>query len=143
MDDSDEPLRAAPFALLIAEDKIHTRQLLQDWVTHEYPRCRISHAANAEDARRVALAERPAVILVDIDMHDARGFEILRVLRIALPEAHLIALSMFQADAYRDYAAGAGAQACLSMATTGSKLKDTIGALLAPSRGPVIATGSP
>lgn len=135
MHDPGESLSAAPSALLIAEDKVYTRQLLQDWVTQEYPRCRISHAANAEDARCVALAEHPAVILVDIDMHDSKGFEILRVLRTALPKTHLIALSMFQADAYRDYAAGAGAEACLSMAIVDSKLKATIGALLTPLRG--------
>ena len=135
MHDTVAPLSAAPSALLIAEDKVYAAQLLQDWVTQEYPRCRISHAANAEDARRVASVERPAVILVDIDMYDAKGFEILRVLRTDLPEVHLIALSMFHADAYRDYAAGAGAEACLSMAGVGSKLKDMIGALLASSRG--------
>jgi len=133
MNAPDEPLGpATPLALLIAEDKEHALRSLHDWVTHEYPLCRVSHAATAAEARRLALAERPAVILVDIDMHDAKGFEILRVLRTELPGAHLIALSMFHAEAWRDYAAGAGARACLSLATADSKLKETIAALLAP-----------
>jgi DNA-binding NarL/FixJ family response regulator len=131
-----------PPSLLIAEDKIHALQSLDDWVRHAYPLCRVCHAATAADARRLALAERPTVVLVDIDMHDALGFEILRVLRTELPDAHLIALSMFHAEAWRDYAAGAGAKACLSLATSDSQLKDTIEALLTPPRHPTDRPGA-
>lgn len=130
----DVPL-ATPSAVLIAADKMSACQLLQDWLTREYPRCRVLHVANPKDARNIALAERPEVILVDIDMPDTRGFEILRVLRTELPDAHLIALSLFDAEVFREYAAGAGAKACLSMAVGDSRLKELIGALLASPHG--------
>lgn len=129
------PVGAAP-AVLIAQDKAHARLSLHAWVAQQYPHCRVLDATDAAEACRLALAERPAVVLVDIDMHDARGFEVLRALRTALPQAHLLALSLFHADAYRDYAAGAGAEACLSLTLSGPKLKDTLATFLAPSRGP-------
>ena len=124
-----------PTALLVVEDNLHARQWLRDWAERECPKFRLLFAAGLDEARRLARAHRPAVALVDIDMHDARGFEILRLLSSVAPDVHLIALSMFNAEAYRDYAAGAGAKACVSLATSDSKLKDTVGALLGSSRG--------
>ena len=119
-----------PSALLIVEQGSGVRHLLHEWVRAEHPDCRLLQATSAAEARRIAGAERPVLVFVNLDMRDNEGFDALRALRTELPQAHLIALSLFHADAYRDYAAGAGAEACLPMAVLEPRLRDSFDALL-------------
>ena len=52
---------------------------------------------------------RPQVILLDLDMSDRTGLAILSALRASLPEVGIIALSLLDAEGYRQAVLAAGA----------------------------------
>ena len=57
----------------------------------------------------------------------------MRMLKGAVPRAHLIALSTYHAETYRGYAAKAGASGCLSKSSLNAELKNLIDTLLRAS----------
>lgn len=118
-------------ALLLVEANEFIRARLHDWFRCEFPAYRFIEAAGYDDARAAAFAHEPSVALVDIDLPNGRGFEILRMLRGVVPDAHLIALSMYHAETFRAYAANAGAIACLSLHMSDSMLRNLVGVVLA------------
>jgi DNA-binding NarL/FixJ family response regulator len=121
-------------ALLLVESNEFIRARLHDWFRCEFPQFRFLEASTFEQARSLAFAHVPRVALVDIDMPHAEGFDVLRMLRGVVPDAHMIALSMYHADAYRQYAANAGAIACLSLHMTDSMLRNLLGVVLTEQR---------
>jgi len=130
MHDKRIPDPQAP-ALLLVEANEFIRARLHDWFQCEFPQYRFLEAASFDQARQLAFAHHPLVALVDIDMPHAEGFDVLRMLRGVIPDAHLIALSMYHAEAYRQYASNAGAIACLSLHMSDSMLRNLVGVVLA------------
>jgi two-component system cell cycle response regulator DivK len=65
--------------ILIVEDNEKNRKLVRDVLTHEG--YRILETENGEDAVRLAQAERPALVLMDIQLPGIDGIEALRRLR--------------------------------------------------------------
>lgn len=125
-----QPNPGAP-ALLLVEANEFIRARVHDWFSCEFPHYRFLEASSYEEARALGCQYQPSVALVDIDLPDAKGFDILRMLRGVAPDAHLIALSMYHAETYRAYAASAGAIACLSLHMSDSMLRNLVGVVLA------------
>jgi DNA-binding NarL/FixJ family response regulator len=123
-------------ALLLVEGNEFIRARLHDWFSCEFPRFRFLEAGTYEEARTLAFEYSPRVALVDIDLPDAKGFDILRMLRGVVPDAHTIALSMYHADTYRHYAESAGAIACLSLHLSDSMLRNLVGVVLSGAAQP-------
>jgi len=74
------------------------------------------------EARRL----RPQVILLDLRMPGISGLDALPLLRDALPEAGIIAVSLFDAGVYRRAALAAGADDFVSKETLGADLLPAI-----------------
>lgn len=106
-----------------------TRELWRDWAAQEFSTAQVGVAAEAADLpRRV---ERGVVVaLIDIDLPGTAGLELVRRVRGRLPAARLVALSAYFADAHRDHALAAGADACVSPQVTDGGLRDLVGPLL-------------
>lgn len=121
-------------AVLVADSNELIRARLRDWLAQEFPHCRCVEATTFDEARNLASTEFPDAALVSIDIPDAKGFEILRMLRTEAPAAPLVAYSAYHADFYRDYALGAGAAACVSPHALDGTMHRLVDALLA--RGP-------
>ena len=121
-------------ALLLVEGNEFIRARLHDWFSCEFPHYRFLEAGTYDEARALAFAHAPSVALVDIDLPHAKGFDILRMLRGVIPDAHLIALSMYHAETFRAYAANAGAIACLSLHMSDSMLRNLVGVVLSEQR---------
>jgi two-component system, cell cycle response regulator DivK len=65
--------------ILVVEDNEKNRKLVRDVLSHEG--YRILETENGEDAVRLAQAERPALVLMDIQLPGIDGIEALRRLR--------------------------------------------------------------
>jgi two-component system cell cycle response regulator DivK len=85
--------------ILIVEDNDKNRKLVRDVLTHEG--YRLLETDNGEDAVRLAQAERPALVLMDIQLPGIDGIEALRRLRAdtgtrAIPVVAVTASAMTQ-----------------------------------------------
>ena len=84
----------------------------------------------ADGARRAALV-RPQVLLVDLQLPDGTGIELLRTVRETLPKARAIVLTSFDDDDALAAALDAGAAAYLLKSVRGAEITDVIRAVAA------------
>ena len=84
----------------------------------------------AETMRRAALV-RPAILLVDLQLPDGTGIEILTKLQTVLPEARSIILTSFDDDDALAAALRAGAKAFVLKTVRGAEITDVIKAVAA------------
>lgn len=94
--------------ILVADDKATSRELIREWL-QEFG-YHVTEAGNGEEVLLQVRADRPDLVLLDIQMPALDGFEVLRILR-SDPEHHdlpIIALtaSAMQGDRERGLAAG-------------------------------------
>ena len=78
-------MNGAPVFLLVEPSPI-LRSSLQDWLGQALAGHRILTAANGMEALRVAGQERPSHILIEMELPDIPGWEVLGQIRQALPE---------------------------------------------------------
>ena len=109
----------ATLSVLLVDDNAHFLRILDRFLSdHSEGALRVVGAVEGgRDA--VAEAERlqPDVILVDLKMPDVPGLQLLPQLRRTLPDAILVALTLMDADEYREDALAAGAEAFVSKAS--------------------------
>ncbi len=84
----------------------------------------VASASRAEVALGQAHALHPNLILIDLIMPGISGLQVIPQLRELLPGSTIIALSVLNADGYRDAALGAGADDFM--------VKSHLGTALAP-----------
>jgi two-component system response regulator NreC len=73
----------------------------------------VGEAANADDAVRLAEAERPDVFVMDLGLHGASGFDATRRVREASPSTHVLVLTVHDDVAYLRKAFDVGARGYL------------------------------
>jgi DNA-binding NarL/FixJ family response regulator len=76
---------------LLVEPSPLLRASLHDWLEQAFPGHRILTAANGGEALRLAEQEQPSHILIEMELPDMPGLEVLQQLRQALPEARIVA----------------------------------------------------
>jgi two-component system cell cycle response regulator DivK len=116
--------------ILIVEDKASSRELLRTVLENQG--FRISEAADGEEALRKARAERPDLILLDLQMPVRGGYEVLKELRqeprfASIPIVAVTASAM-QGD--REKALAAGFNGYLTKPLPLSSLRNEIQRLL-------------
>jgi DNA-binding NarL/FixJ family response regulator len=87
------PLQDTRTRVLIADDHALVRAGLRMIVEDENDLAVVGEAADGEEALRLALAERPAVLLADLRMPPPDGIELARLLREQAPEIKTIIVS--------------------------------------------------
>jgi DNA-binding NarL/FixJ family response regulator len=95
----------------IVEDDAPAREILSEWIggTKEF-HCLSLHG-NAESALAKLPAEKPGVVLMDINLPGMSGIECVRRLKPLLPETQFVMLTV-EADAARRVAHRAEGRAC-------------------------------
>lgn len=75
---------------------------------------RIVGSADHENALAVVARENPQVVILDLGMADTTAFETLARLHVQMPRIHIIALTLFDEECYRQAALKAGAEALIA-----------------------------
>ena len=101
-------MNAAPVYLLIEPSPI-LRSRLQGWLENVLTDPRILIAANGREALQLAAREQPSHILLEMDLPDTSGFEIIRQMREGLPAARIIATGWYESRFFLERVRSAGA----------------------------------
>jgi two-component system, cell cycle response regulator DivK len=120
----------APATILVVDDFDDTRLLLRTWL--ERKGFRVLEAENGKHAIAAAKAERPDLIIMDVEMPEMDGLAATRKLRelndfAAVP---IVAVSAYGADQFRDYALAAGCNEYVSTPFEPDELETLIRALV-------------
>lgn len=91
----------------------------------------VAEAASVADGLQRADLVRPRVVLVDLQLPDGTGLEVMRALREGLPETRTIVLTSFDDDAAMSAALDEGAVAYLLKSVRGAEIVDAIRAVAA------------
>jgi len=113
-------------AVSIVEDDTQARQILADWVTQANGfKCVGSHAT-VEEALEQVPNEKPAVVLMDINLPGMSGIEGVRRLKSLLPATQFLMLTVYEDADHIFEALAAGATGYLLKQTRRSELLDSI-----------------
>jgi signal transduction histidine kinase len=105
-DGDSEPAVLTGLRVLVVDDDADARELLQRLLAEQG--CAVVCAASADDALREIARERPDVLLTDIGMPGADGYELLRRVREGHPRMPVLAITAFARLDDRDRAIAAG-----------------------------------
>jgi DNA-binding NarL/FixJ family response regulator len=106
----------------IVEDDSKARELLVDWINRaEHLQC-VSNHASGEDALQHMPANRPHVVLMDINLTGMNGPECVRRLKPLLPETQFVMLTVYEDSDHIIQALQAGASGYLLKHTQRAEL---------------------
>ena len=133
-----EPRAVLQGLVLVAEDMPDTRALV---VRHlERLGLTVLQAENGEQAIEMALAKRPDVVLMDMDMPVVAGSEATRTLRMCGYSAPILALTAHKSEEERTRALAAGCNSIVEKPMTRASLLTALSAALAPNAAPGVKT---
>jgi CheY-like chemotaxis protein len=114
--------------ILVVEDEPAVRNLLDRALAEDgYLVTAVGTARQALQAVRDAAFE---VIILDMSLPDADGLDVLRQIRLDIPEVQVLAFSGMMVGAMLSLARAAGADATLAKPTTSRKLREVVYGLL-------------
>jgi two-component system invasion response regulator UvrY len=119
-----------PTTILIVEDHDAVRGSLREWLETMFPQCHVVEAASGEEALILAQANMPQLVIMDIGLPQMSGIEATRRIKVQVPGARVVMLTIHEDDAYRTDAEAAGASAFVPKRRMQTKLIPTLMALL-------------
>jgi two-component system invasion response regulator UvrY len=119
-----------PTTILIVEDHDAVRGLLREWLETVFPQCQVLSAASGEEAVVMAQANAPRLVVMDIGLPQMSGIEATRCIKVQVPSAQVVMLTIHEDDAYRTDAQAVGASAFVPKRRMQTKLIPTLMALL-------------
>lgn len=106
----------------IIEDDSQARKILCDWIRRGDGFRFVSDHASAESAIAALPAEKPAVVLTDINLPGMNGIECVRKMKPLLPEAQFVMLTVYEDADHIFHALAAGATGYLLKQTPRNEL---------------------
>jgi DNA-binding NarL/FixJ family response regulator len=125
--ETPQPAReqAAPLRVLLAEDSALIRERLGE-VLAGCGADMVGHAAHVAAATRQILQSRPDLVILDIQLADGTGFDVLRAVHDQAPEIEILMFSNFSADPYRQLAGRFGVRGFFDKSREFDSLRDAI-----------------
>jgi len=115
--------------VLLADDhkivREGTRQLLEQWPDFQI----VGEAADGAEAVRLAVALRPAVVVMDVRLPELNGIEATRAIAARAPGVQVLILSAYEDDGYVFPLLEAGASGYLLKTASGQELAEAIRAV--------------
>ena len=119
-------MNQSPATLLIADDHDLLRDMLVRRLAEEPDLEVIGSVADASAALDACLAQRPDLVLMDIDMPGLSAFEAARLIRDRLPDTRILFLSAYVRDGFISQALEVRAGGYLTKGQTPEELVDCI-----------------
>jgi len=118
----------APISLLLVDDSPTFLRLVSRFLSEQYPDELViaGLASGGEAGLAQAHALRPDIVLIDLAMPGLPGLKAIPLLRAALPNLGIIALTLMEPNGYRQAAFAAGADEFVSKATLATDLLPAI-----------------
>lgn len=88
----------------------------------------VGHAATAKDAIAGIEQSRPDIVVLDIQLEEGSGFDVLRAVRASLPQVSFYVLTNFANEAYRRKAQSLGARGFFDKSHEFDRLRDALSA---------------
>jgi len=104
-----QPAPSAQVRVYVVEDSLLIRERLDAMITLAGATV-AGHASTVKDAIAGILVERPELVILDIQLADGTGFDVLRSVRKQAPEIDVYLFSNFSAYPYRQLAERLGAK---------------------------------
>jgi len=86
----------------------------------------IGRAGTAPAATAAILERRPDLVVLDIQLAQGSGFDVLRALHAQAPELHVVMLSNYSSDPYRQIAERFGAKAFFDKSREFERVRDLV-----------------
>ena len=116
---------AAQVRVFVVEDSLLIRERLESMITVAGATV-AGHASTVKDAIAGILVERPTLVILDIQLADGTGFDVLRALRKQAPEIDVYLFSNFSAYPYRQLAERLGAKDFFDKSKEFSLMRDAV-----------------
>ena len=85
------PSRATPFSVVVADDVLEIRELIEGWLRELG--CRVTGVSAGREAVRLLRSMHVDMVITDILMPDGDGLEVITEMKRAQPTARVIAMS--------------------------------------------------
>ena len=121
-----------PIRVLLAEDHTIVREGLKALLDGRDDVVGVGEAHDGKQAVEIAKALRPNVVCMDLNMPQLNGVDATKAIREALPETHVLILSMYSTEEHVRPAIRAGAEGYL---LKGQGLSDLVAAIKAVASG--------
>lgn len=111
-----------PVSVLLVDDSLVFLQVAARFLKRESGVVVVGVAASGREALAQAVALCPQVVLLDLAMPGLSGLEVIPMLRASLPKTRIIALTLGEAEVYREAALAAGADEFVSKSALSGEL---------------------
>jgi len=118
--------RSREIRVMIVDDHEIVRRGIAEIVDRSEGLVVVAEAGTVAEALRRAELVRPEVVLIDLQLPDGTGIDIINALRTSLPQTHPIVLTSFDDDDALSEALHAGARAFLLKTVRGAEIADVI-----------------
>jgi DNA-binding NarL/FixJ family response regulator len=112
--------------VFLVEDSPIVRQRLEAMLGEIPNTTIVGMAASAEDALAGILAARPDLIVLDVQLEEGSGFDVLRALHAQAPHLEVVMLSNYSSDPYRQIAERFGARGFFDKTREIERVRDMI-----------------
>lgn len=118
--------RSGDIAVMIVDDHEVVRRGIAEVIDRSEGMTVVAEAGSVADGVRRATLVRPQVMLVDLQLPDGTGIDVMTALREPLPETRAIVLTSFDDDDALAAALQAGAAAYLLKSVRGAEIADVV-----------------
>ncbi|MGK7390907.1 MAG: response regulator [Candidatus Cyclobacteriaceae bacterium M2_1C_046] len=116
--------------ILVVDDSYYMRTILKNMIIDAGYEV-VDEAANGQDARKLAKKENPDLITLDLILPDNSGLDVLKEIKNAHPDIHVIVVSAVGQETIVQQALEAGAEAYIIKPFEEQKVVHTIKEVLA------------
>ena len=120
------PRHSAGMQVFLVEDSTMVRQRLEAMLAQVPGTEIVGRAAGARAAIRDILQTRPDLVLLDVQLAEGSGFDVLRALHAQAPELDVVMLSNYSSDPYRQIAERFGARAFFDKTKDFERVRDVV-----------------
>jgi len=116
----------APVRVYLVEDSPLVCERLEELVASAGDSQTVGHADRAPEAIAGILAEMPDVVVLDLNLAEGTGFDVLRALQARAPQIDVYVLSNFSAEAHGRLARRLGARETLDKSTQFERVRELL-----------------